>query len=78
MCFAEEGRNVGNRRRNVEVLCLADLALVAGSGVPTDIVVNVRPPESNENVLCRSEDSFVTKMIMRVLDYRGTSIDIRN
>jgi hypothetical protein len=47
----------------MEVFRLSDLALVARTGVPSDVVVEVRPPEANEQVSRRRKHSFVSESV---------------
>ena len=54
----------------MEVFRLTDLTFVTAPDEPADVLVDMRPPETNEDVLGRSENSFVAEMIVRVLDDR--------
>ena len=47
MSFAEQGGNFGDDRRDVKILSLTDLTLVASPSVPADVIVKVGPPESH-------------------------------
>ena len=52
----------------MKILCLACLTFVTGPDEPSDVFVEVRPPETNEEVVGCREDTFVSKMIMSVLN----------
>ena len=66
--LAEDRWDVGNGRWDVEILCLADLALMASSNVPADVVVQERPPESKKDVLSRSESTLVSEFVVELSD----------
>ena len=52
----------------MKILCLACLAFVTGPDKPSDVFIEVRPPEMNEEVVGCREDTFVSKMIMSILN----------
>ena len=66
--LAEDRWDMGDGRRDVEILCLADLALMATSDVPADVVVQERPPESKKDVLSRSESTLVSEFVVELSD----------
>ena len=66
MSLAEQRGNFGDNRRDVEVFGLANLALMTHPGVPANVVVEVRPPEANEEIPGCGEDTLVSKIVVRV------------
>lgn len=60
MNLAEEGGDNRDGRRDVEVVGLTDLALVARFDKPPDVLVEIGPPEAEKKVAARSKYSFVT------------------
>ena len=66
--LAENRWDVRDSRRDVEIFCLADLALMASSNVPADVVVQERPPESKKDVLSRSESTLVSELVVELSD----------
>ena len=74
----ENGGNFGNDEGNVEVCSLSDLALVTSLYVPADVVVEHGPPESNEQIPARSENSFVSKLVVSICDKSKTVLRLWN
>ena len=60
----------------MEVLGLAQLALVTGFNIPPNVFVEIGPPETNENVLGGREGSFMTEFVVSILDERETVFGI--
>lgn len=72
--LAKEGGNHRNDRRNVEVSCLANLALVASPDIPPNVLSYLWPPESNLKRLSSREHSLVTEDIMCIADQLETFV----
>ena len=78
MGFSEQGGDFWDDWGNVEVLGLLNLALVARLDPPADVFVHVRPPKVNEYVPGHGKNSFVSQVVMCVLDEVNTSLLLRN
>ena len=66
--LAEETTYDRHGRRDVEAARLANLAFVAGSYEPFDIVDQHRPPEAEKQTSADSEDTLVPKVIVGLLN----------
>ena len=62
----------------MEICSLADLTLVACPRIPVHVVVNMWPPEANKNVLSRRKYSFVSQVVMSILNNRRPTVDMRD
>ena len=56
----------------MKVLRLTNLALMTRLGVPLDVIIQKRPPESDENIPSRCENTFVSEVVVSILDNRKT------
>ena len=70
--LAKQRRNGGNNRGNMKILGLAQLTLVASTGVPANILIEVRPPETQEKVASGREHSFVSQVVVGIPDKSET------
>ena len=52
----------------MEVLGLSNLAFVTCPDIPSNVVVEERPPESNKDIPSCRKSTFVSKVVMGVLD----------
>ena len=79
--LVEDRWDVGDGKWDVEILCLVDLALMASSDVPADIIIQERPPESKKDVLSRSKSTLVSEFVVELsndfvsLHWRGYLLD---
>ena len=62
----ENGGNVGDYWRNVEIGRLSNLTLVTCLDIPPNIDIQHRPPEPNKKVPASSEDSLVSKLVVSI------------
>ena len=70
--FMEEGGGGGDSRRDPDLGCLVELALVTSADVPLDILLKEGPPESVEECMAGGIKAFMPKVVMSVADERKT------
>ena len=70
--LAKQRRDGGNNRGNMKILGLAQLTLMTSTGVPTNILIEVGPPEMQEKVASGCEHSFVSQVVVGIPDKSET------
>lgn len=64
MGFSKQGGDQRDDRGDVEVLGLAQLTLVTRLDIPANVFVEEGPPKTDQEVVSRSEYSFVSQLVV--------------
>ena len=81
MRLSKQRGDVDDDWRNKEILRLPQLTLLTTSNIPANILVHLRPPESNKKISGGRVKSFVTKCVVSILNklqtFRGEGNKLR-